>query len=304
MGLSKRIVSHCKTATLLALLALLPACAAFNYEGADAPSAIAQNDIPVSNPKIALVLGSGGPRGYAHLGVLRVLEEAGIKPDLIVGSSVGSLIGAFYAAGYSAEEMDRISMSGGPLTIFDINPFADRGWIIGQKLQNYVNSNLGARQFEDLKVPLLVIATRRVDKAPVYFTTGNIGVAVRASSAMPGIISPVGIDGVEYEDGDESYPLPVSAALAAGAEFVIAIDVSARPGTTPDSASQALRTRDTQRRARIDHEAKLADVLLHPDLGYWASPRASYFEQSRQIGEAYARQMLPHIQATLKARFD
>ena len=131
-----------RRATLLRLAALplaaLPGCAAFNYAAADAPQPIADPEALTPAPRLAIVLGSGGPRGYAHIGVLRVLEEAEIEPDLVVGSSVGSLIGVFWASGMRAVELDALSMQGGPLTLFDPSPFADRGWIRGQKLQDYV----------------------------------------------------------------------------------------------------------------------------------------------------------------------
>lgn len=288
-----------RRAALLGLASLsmwtLPGCAAFNYVGADAPQALADLTPLDPPPNLALVLGSGGPRGYAHIGVMRVLEEAGIMPDLIVGTSVGALLGVFWASGLSAAQIDALSLQGGPLTVFDPSPFADRGWIRGQRLQDYVNRGLEGRRLEQLPRRVIVVATRRADKAASFFTTGNSGVAVRASSAMPGIISPVGIAGVEYEDGDESLPLAVSAARACGARLVMAVDVSARAGSTPSDAPERLRRRDLLRRARIDPEVAQADFLIHPDLDYWAGPRRSYFVQSRAIGEATARERLPAL---------
>jgi NTE family protein len=254
-------------------------------------------------PRIALVLGSGGPRGYAHIGVLRVLEEAGIVPDLVVGSSVGALIGTFWASGLDAAQIDELSMQGGPLTVFDPSIFADRGWIRGQRLQDYVTAGLQGRRLEELPRRVVVVATQRDDKQPRYFTSGNAGVAVRASAAMPGIVSPVGIDGIEYEDGDESFPVPVTPARQAGARFVIAVDVSARPGTTPADASATLRERDSRRRARIEPEVANVDFLFHPDLEYRAGPFKSYFLSSRQRGETHARERLPALLAALDDRF-
>lgn len=290
--------------TLLApLAALLGGCAAYDYRQPDAPRALAWPPPLQPAPRIALVLGSGGPRGYAHIGVLRVLEDAGITPDLVVGSSVGALIGAFWAAGLSAAEIDRLSFEGGPLTLFDPTPFADRGWIRGQKLQDYVNAGLGGRRLEELPRRVVVTAARRSDKAPRFFVSGNPGVAVRASGAMPGIVSPVGIEGVEYEDGDEAHPVPVSAARATGARFVIAVDVSARPGSTPPQASAAMRERDLRRRARIEPEVALADFLFHPELDYWAGPHRSYFVAARAQGETHARERLPALRAALAGRF-
>lgn len=282
-----------------AVLPTVGGCAAFNYTAPDAPLPRLAPEPILPRPRVALVLGSGGPRGYAHIGVLRVLEAAGIPIDLVVGSSVGALIGAFWAAGLSAEEIDRRSFEGGPLTVFDPSPFADRGWIRGQRLQDYVDRGVGGRVIEQLPRRLVVVATHRESKMAYYFDRGRVGVAVRASSAVPGILSPVGIRGIEFEDGDESLPVPVSAARAAGAQFVIAVDVSARPGSTPLEASPAMRERDERRAARIAPETVLADFVLHPDLGYWASPRRSYFVACRVRGEAYARERLPALQAAL-----
>lgn len=284
------------------LTPVLAGCAAFDYREPDAPHALVEAVRLNPSPSIALVLGSGGPRGYAHLGIIKVLEEAGIVPDLIVGSSVGALIGAFWASGLNANALDRIAMQGGPLTVFDFSIFADRGWIHGQRLQDFVNTSLGGRSLEALPRKVIIVATQRDNKLARYFVRGNTGVAVRASGAMPGIISPVGIDGVEYEDGDESLPVPVSAARAAGADFVIAVDVSARANSTPANASDASRQRDQRRRSRIEPEVARADFLLHPDLDYAAGPFRSYFVHARERGEAYAREQLPALLEALKSR--
>jgi NTE family protein len=224
--------SQALVASVAAVLASLSGCAPFNYTLPDSPVASASVAPLQPRPRVALVLSSGGPRGYAQIGVMRVLEEAGIEVDLVVGTSVGSLLGAFWADGRSAAEIDAISQDGGPLTLFDLSPFADRGWIHGQRLQDYVNAQLGNKPIEQFSRRLVVGATRRVDKAPVFFTQGNAGVAVRASSAVPGVISPVGIQGTEYEDGDESLPLAVRAARQAGARFVIAVDVPVATGNS------------------------------------------------------------------------
>jgi NTE family protein len=250
-----------------------------------------------------VVLGSGGPRGYAHIGVIKVLEANGIAPDLIVGSSVGALIGAFWASGLSASEIEARSQTGGPLTLFDLNPFADRGWIRGQRLQDYVSKELGSKPIEQLGKPLIVVATQREDKKPVVFMRGNTGVAIRASSAVPNVISPVGINGIEYEDGDVSLPLAVSAARAAGAQFVIAIDVSAHESSTPADAPEDWRKRDAARRARIAPEVSQADFLIHPDLGYLASPRRSYFDMASAAGEQTALKIMPELIAKIKVHF-
>jgi NTE family protein len=298
------VLTWCSVTLGLLTLPFLCACSAFNYVEQDAPEPVARLSPMTPRPRIAVVLGSGGPRGYAHIGVIKVLEEAGVEPDLIVGTSVGALIGAFWASGMPATEIAIKANAGGPLTLFDVTPFADRGWIRGQRLQDYVSKELNADVLERLKRKLVVVATRRSDKQAVLFTSGNLGVAVRASSAVPNVISPVGIAGTEYEDGDVSLPLAVQAARDAGAQFVIAVDVSAYPGTAPAGTAPEWLARDAKRRARIDPEVAFADFVIHPDLGYLASPRRAYFDQSQVTGEATARQRLPALKAQLKAKFD
>lgn len=287
-------------AAFATLAAALAGCTPFNYTGPDSPRALTAVAPIEPAPRIALVLSSGGPRGYAHIGVMRVLEEAGIEFDLLVGTSVGSLLGAFWADGRSAAEIDTLSGEGGPLTLFDLSPFADRGWIHGQRLQDYVNARLGNKSLEQFRRRLVVGATRRDDKTPVFFDRGNAGVAVRASSAVPGVLSPVGIDGVEYEDGDESLPLAVRAARQAGARFVVAVDVTPRPETAPDDASPAQCERVLKRTARIRPEAAQADYLIHAELEFGASPLPSYFRYARAAGELSARRHLPDLLARLQ----
>ncbi len=300
MNRSTRTLRSALHAALATLTALLAGCAPFNYTGPDSPRALTALAPLDPVPRIALVLSSGGPRGYAHIGVMRVLEEAGIEVDLVVGTSVGSLLGAFWADGRSAAELDALSQDGGPFTLFDLSPFADRGWIHGQRLQDYVNTRLGNKPIEQLRRRLVVGATRRDDKTPVFFSRGNAGVAVRASGAVPGILSPVGIEDVEYEDGDESLPLAVRAARQAGARFVIAVDVTPRPETAPEDASQAQRERVAKRRARIAPEAARADYVIHAELAFDASPLPSYFRYARAAGERSARWHLPMLLADLQ----
>ena len=283
------------------VLTQISGCTSFNYTRADSPIALTSVPTMDPRPQVALVLGSGGPRGYAHIGVMKVLEEAGIEYDLIVGSSVGSLIGAFWAHGYNVSEINELSRQGGPLTVFDFSIFADRGWIRGQRLQDFVNDRLSSSRIEVMPRKFIAVATRMSDKQPVFFQSGNAGVAVRASSAVSRIISPVGIQGVEYEDGDESLPVAVRAARQAGARFVIAVDVTAVPGTAPADTSVGRLEREARRRARIDPELMNADFVIHPDLGFGTSPTPAFFEQARRSGESAARLLLPSLQAAMAA---
>jgi len=281
---------------MMALLATtLMGCSRFNYIKPDSPVALSTLSEISPPPKVALVLGSGGPRGYAHIGVMQVLEQAGIQYDLVVGSSVGSLIGAFWASGYTANQIDALSRTGGPLTVFDFSVFADRGWIRGQRLQDYVNDRIAQARIESLPRKFVAVATRIDNKQPVFFQTGNVGVAVRASSAVSGVFSPVGIKGVEYEDGDESLPVAVRAAREAGAQFIVAVDVAPRLQDAPPGTSETRLARESARRQRIDPELKVADFVIQPDIGFKTSPTATFFVKARQAGETSTRAALPAL---------
>lgn len=278
---------------------LFSCIAGLNYQADDSPVPMKTISPMTPKPRIALVLGSGGPRGYAHIGILKVLEQNNIDIDLVVGSSVGALIGAFWAAGYSADEISKMSYDGGPLTLFDVNPFLKKGWIKGQKLQDYVNSNLNNVSIEALAKALIVVATEEHTGEPTFFAQGNVGVAVRASSAVLNIFSPVGINNVTYIDADESLPVAVLAARQAGAEFVIAVDVSARPGAAPIGTSEKQLAKDSLRRSRIDPQIAMADFLIHPDLDYKAGPWRSYFVAAEIEGERYAKEIMTDLLAEI-----
>jgi NTE family protein len=284
---------------LAAALLALTGCAPFNHTGPDSPQALLAVPPMQPPPRVALVLSSGGPRGYAHIGVLRVLEEAGIEIDLVVGTSVGALLGTFWADGRSAAALDALSQTGGPLTLFDPSPFADRGWVRGQRLQDWVNGQLGSRSLEQFPRRVVLGATRRADQVPVFFASGNAGVAVRASSAMPGIVSPVGIEGVEYEDGDTTLPLAVQAARQAGARFVIAVNVMPSPESAPPGTSAGQVERAAERRRRIDAQAAQADFVIDAAPDFAASPLPGYFRHARAVGEARAQAALPALRARL-----
>ena len=306
MNFSKSLPDIFRRSVRIAALSLTSlqfnGCASFNYTEPDSPAPLLVVPAMHPQPKVALVLGSGGPRGYAHIGVMKVLEEAGIRYDLVVGSSVGSLIGAFWANGYSASQIDELSKQGGPFTVFDFSLFADRGWIHGQRLQNFVNERLSNQKIERMPRKFIAVATRIEDKQAVFFNSGNVGVAVRASSAVSKVFAPVGIQGVEYEDGDESLPVAVRAARQAGATFVIAVDVTARPGSAPANTSAARLKRESKRRARIDPELIHADFVIHPEMNFNSSPTSGFFEQARRSGEKTAQILLPDLKAAMSAK--
>lgn len=253
--------------------------------------------VPAMNPqpRVALVLGSGGPRGYAHIGILKILEEYDVEVDLVVGSSVGALIGAFWSAGYSAEQISGMAAEGGPLTLFDFSLFLKKGWIKGQRLQDYVNINLNNANIQQLPRSLIVVATNENTGEATFFEQGNVGIAVRASGAVLNIFAPVVINDVHYIDAEESLPVAVAAAHQAGAQFIIAVDVSAREGSAPPGTKDKQLQKDAQRRSRINPQLAMADFVMHPDLDYKAGPWRSYFVAAELEGERYARAVVNQL---------
>jgi NTE family protein len=280
------------------LLALaLTACAGgiTDYEGAGAP-----RFVPWSGsepPRLALVLGAGGPRGFAHIGVLKVLAANGIEPDLVVGASVGAMIGALYANGMSATELEKIALELDPKKFIGVDWSGFKG--SGAAVASFVNDYLGGKPIEGLKRRLAITAATTRDNTLVIFNHGDAGAAARASSATPGQFNPVRILGVEFHDGDEATPVPIRAARQLGARIVIAVDVSAYVSAIPAEAPGSWAIRDRSRAAKIESEKAQADVFIHPDLGYYAGISDPYRRMCIERGEAAATAALPAIRAAL-----
>ena len=284
--------------TILALIVFLAGCAGgiAEFNGPDAPQFAPYP--PEKRPRLALVLGGGGPRGFAHVGVLKVLEANGIQPDLVVGASVGAMIGALYANGLSAAEIEKIALEIDPKRFIGVSTSGFSG--NGAALENFIREHTNAKPLEGLKRKLAVTAARRDNNLLTVFTRGNTGAAVRASSATPSQFAPVRIRGVEYHDGDEAQPVPIRAARDLGAALVIAVDVSAYLERTPTTAPEAWRVRDRKRTALIEGERPLADVFIHPDLNYYASISESYRLMCIERGEEAARAALPRIRESMR----
>jgi NTE family protein len=216
--------------------------------------------------------------------------------------SIGSVIGAFYAAGMKAADVEQLALD------IDLSDLRDLSWlhwgrVRGQKLQNFVNARVRKQPLEALGVRFAVVATRERDGALQIFNAGDTGAAVRASSAVPGRFYAVRIAGVTYIDGDVASPVPVRAARTLGAQVVIAVDISAQPEKAPAHAPAEWLKRDRERRAQIDAEAAQADVLIHPDIGYFAGTSASYRQRVIAAAAEATRAALPRINAAMaKAR--
>ncbi len=222
---------------------------------------------PPRLPRIGLALGGGAARGFAHIGVIQVLEESGIKPDLVVGTSAGSLVAALYASGKSGAELATLADSMDESAFTDWS-FPGRGLIRGEALAKYVRDNTGARSIEQMRTPLGIVATDLDSGQPILFQRGDPGVAVRASSAVPAVFQPVKIGTHEYVDGGLVAPVPVRFARQMGAEFVIAVDISAAPdgNATGDPMRMLLQTFAIMGRSINHFELRDADMVLRPKL--------------------------------------
>lgn len=227
-------------------------------------------------PAIALVLSGGSARGFAHIGVIKVLEEIGLVPDLIVGVSAGSLVGAAYAAGMSAREMVEAANLMGSTTLTDFTvpnlgqPMlrGELGFVRGERLQALVNQWVSNRPLENLPRRLAVVATDLQSGKPMVFTHGNTGLAVRASAAVPGIFVPPSIQGRLYVDGQVSSPVPVAVARMLGGRIVIAIDATFSPDHAEiANITSVLFQSFTIATQRIkDYELGMANLVIRPDI--------------------------------------
>ena len=252
----------------------------------------------VAPPRVALVLGSGGRRGFAHIGVLKVLTENAIRPDLIIGSSVGAVIGSLYVGGMSATEIEKLAYSLYSLQFFELKTLFGRP-ATGHAVQDFVNKHVQGRAIEELPVAFAAGATRVRDSSLVLFNRGDTGIAVRASAASPGQFEPVRILGEAYVDGDESSPVPIRAARRMGARVVIAVDVSAYVQKTPAGVPAEWVEKDARRAKQVAAEAPEADVLIHPDLGYYAGHNEAYRRRVIAIAYDAARERLPAMLAAV-----
>ena len=222
-------------------------------------------------PVIGLALGGGAARGFAHIGVIKALEANGIKPDLVVGTSAGSVIAALYASGYRGTELNRIALSLDEASITDwALPFSGKfgGMIKGDALQSMVNRLVKNQSIESTKIPLGIVATDLKTGQGVLFQRGDIGQAVRASCSIPSIFQPTIINGREYVDGGLVSPVPVRYASQMGADFIIAVNISTEPSSQDSSGTVGIILQTISIMGqRIDQfELERAQVVIRPEL--------------------------------------
>ncbi len=279
------------------------AVAACSFLPKTAPEPVAQavavKPVP-PKPRVALVLGGGAARGFAHVGVIKALEAQGIVPDVIVGTSAGAVVGALYAGGFSGFELQKLALEMDDAAISDWT-LLGRGLMKGELLANYINRVLNNRPIEKLGKPFAAVATDLRDGTPLAFRTGNTGLAVRASSAVPGIFEPVNINGRDYVDGGLVSPVPVKIARSLGVDLVIAVDISARPKSTPMDGlfDVLLQTVTIMTQSLARYETPLADVVIRPAAG--AIGPADFRSKNLAIleGERAGQAAIPEIRVKL-----
>ena len=252
-------------------------------------------------PRVALVLGSGSARGFAHIGVIKALEAARIKPDLVVGTSAGALIGAFYAAGFNGAQMEDLALKVKDIDIVDMASGSKRGMVMGDTLQSFVNRATRDRPIELLGIPFIAVATKLRTGEVATFRSGDLGLAVRASCSVPGVFIPPKINEIDYVDGGLVSPVPVRIARDAGADFVIAVDVSSGPlNAMPVGIyEQVMHSFEIMGRSLAQLEADQADVVIRPDLARLPSTDFSSRSAFIQIGQSAGTRFAPVVQEKL-----
>lgn len=265
---------------------------------------IAVQPAPKRPPRIALVLGGGAARGFAHVGVIQVLEQAGIKPDLVVGTSAGSLVAALYASGKTGAQLQQAALSMEEAAFTDWTlPLFGRGMMRGDGLARYVNQQVAGRPIEAMPLRLGVVATDLNSGQGVLFQRGDTGTAVRASSAVPAIFEPVRIAGHDYVDGGLVAPVPVDYARQMGAELVIAVDISSSPeGNATDGTLQILlQTFAIMSKSINRYELRDADLVVRPPLNGVKSSDFAARRRAIEAGRLAMRQLLPKLKQLIEA---
>lgn len=270
--------------------------------GGGKPDTRPDTALPVlaAKPRIGLALGGGAAKGFAHIGVIKMLEASGIHPDAVSGTSAGSVVGVLYASGMDGFQLQEQAFALDEGKIRDVRFFSG-GLVQGQKLQDYVNALLRQTPIEKLHIPFAAVATELENGSRAVFIRGNAGQAVRASSSIPGVFEPVDINGKHFVDGGVVSPVPVDAARQLGADIVIAVDISARPdGSNPDSMVGIVGQSITiMGRKLAEQELARADIVIRPKVGQIGPTDFDQKNVAILEGERAALAAIPAIRAKI-----
>ena len=255
---------------------------------------------PQRPARIALVLGAGASKGFAHVGVLKILETARVPIHMIVGTSVGSFVGSLYANGYDAYALQKIALS---LERSDVGELTipDNGFLKGERLRDFINNKLNAAPSGKAKIPFYAVATDIRTGEGVVFNSGNIGMAVQASCAIPGVFQPARFSGKSYVDGGVVKPLAVDVARTYGADVVIAVDISSGidtvvPASTMETIMKSIQIMYSKMSLTPISQA---DVVIKPVVGFVGSADFSQRNEAIMEGEKAALAAMPQINALL-----
>jgi NTE family protein len=256
---------------------------------------------PPKPARIALALGAGAAKGFAHIGVLKILEANKIPIHLILGTSAGSFVGSLYAYGYNAYQLQLLALSVEKGDILDF-VIPDNGFIKGERLADYVNRMVKNTPLEKLPTPFYPVATDIQSGEEVVFGKGDTGTAVRASCSVPGVFRPVKIGDRLFVDGGVVSPVPVEAAKKYGADIVLAVDITsdvggAKPENTIETLLQSVNIMYS-RLALL--QCSRADVLIKPKVGTIASSDFSKRHEAIMEGEKAAFEALPKIKEIIE----
>lgn len=256
---------------------------------------------PPAKVRIGLALGGGAAKGFAHVGVIKMLEANGIEAEVVAGTSAGSVVGAMYASGMGPFEMQRVALGMDESEIRDVRLFSG-GMVQGQALQDYVNRLVDKRPLERMPKRFAAVATRLEDGERTVFVRGNTGQAVRASSSVPGVFEPVAIGQWHYVDGGVVSPVPVDAARDLGADFVIAVDISSKAsGTRPAHLVGIVNQSISIMGQKLgQQELARAEVVIRPQVNEIGPSDFDQRNNAIIAGEQAALAAMPAIRAGLQ----
>lgn len=257
--------------------------------------------LPAAPPvKIGIALGGGAAKGFAHIGVIKMLEANGFTPAVVAGTSAGSVVGALYASGMNAFDLQEKAVALDEAKIRDLQ-WSSGGLVLGQKLEDYVNEQVQRKPLEQLAKPFVAVATRLEDGERTVFARGNTGQAVRASSSIPGVFQPVAIGKYHFVDGGITSPVPVDAARQLGADVVIAVDISSKArGKAPDGMLGTLGQSIAIMGQKLGQaELARADIIIRPKVLDMGSADFGQRAQAIVEGEKAALAVMPQIRARI-----